>query len=72
MKVVKLREKSEDIQLTPKEALEEASKSTFETDEVVIILYNKESNEYEYWQGGSLSLERILWHLKKIENGLLG
>lgn len=71
MKVVKLREKSDTTQLTPKEALEEASKSTFEADEIVIILYSNKSNGYEYWQGGSLSLERILWHLRKIENALL-
>uniref|UniRef100_A0A6H1ZD17 Uncharacterized protein n=1 Tax=viral metagenome TaxID=1070528 RepID=A0A6H1ZD17_9ZZZZ len=72
MKLVELRKKSDNIQLAPKEALEEAGQSNFKADEVIIIFYNEENNNYEYWQGGSLSLERILWHLHKIEIGLLG
>ena len=71
MKVVKLRDKSEVIQLTAEEALEEAAKSSFKADEVVIILFNEKESEYEWWQGGSLSCERIYWHLSKIRKGLL-
>lgn len=71
MKVVKLRDKSEEIQLTAKEALEEAAKSSFSTDEAVIILFNKKENEYEWWQGGGLSRERIYWHLSKVRKGML-
>lgn len=71
MKVVKLREKSESIQLTAKEAIEGAINSSLEVDEVVVILYNKKDNEYEWWQGGGLSSERIYWHLSKVRRGLL-
>jgi len=71
MEVVQLRTKSEGIQLTPEEVLEEIQDSSFETDEIIVILYNRKSNTYEWWQGGGLPAERILWHLKKVGRGLL-
>ena len=71
MPVVRLREKSEAIQLTPKETLEEIEKSSFRTDELIAILYDKKSNSYEFWQGGGISSEGILWHLKKFEHHIL-
>ena len=71
MTVISLREKSETIQLTPKEALEEALRTPFEPDEVMILLYNQEENSYEFWQGGGITSESILWHIKKYERCLL-
>jgi len=71
LKLVRLKEKSEFVQLTGKEALEEALGSSFKGDEVIIILYDKEENAYEWRQGGSLSLDRIYWHLSKIKRSLL-
>lgn len=71
MSVVRLREKSDTIQLTPKETLEEVLNSSFETDEILILLYNKKDNCYEFWQGGGVTSESLLWHIKKVEKCLL-
>ena len=69
MKVVKLRTKSDAIQLTCKEALQAALDSDFDTQEVIILLYSDEN--YEFWQGGSLSVADIAWHLDQYKTALL-
>ena len=71
MTVVRLREKSDTIQLTPRETLEEVLAGPFEIDEILILLYNKKDNCYEFWQGGGVTLESLLWHVKKFEKSLL-
>ena len=70
MGIVRLREKSNSIQLTAKEALEEALASSFSADEVIIILYSKEEG-YEYWQGGGVSNERMFWHTGQFQKAVL-
>ena len=75
MKVVDLRDRSQtdSIQITPKRALGEVLKGNFEPDEVIIIQYRETEagGEYEFWQGGGCSNERILWHLSKYKQALL-
>ena len=71
MKLVKLRERSKTIQLTVKEALEEAIKDSFPADEVVIVLYDSKEEDYQYWQGGSLSYERMFWHAEQFQKAVL-
>ena len=75
MKVVKLRDKSNTIIMTAKEALEGALKSSFVFDEVIIILHNGKTNNpndfCEYWQGGGITVAEILWHLEQYKAALL-
>lgn len=75
MKVVKLRDKSNTIMLTAKEALEGALKSPFVFDEVIILLHNSKADSpndsYEYWQGGGITVTEILWHLEQYKAALL-
>jgi len=71
VEIVRLREKSDTIQLTAKEALEEALASSFSASEVIIILHDGEEGAYEYWQGGGLSYERMFWHAEQFQRAVL-
>ena len=71
MKIIKLKDKSDKIQATVKEALEDALKSDFEASGAIIILINDNLEiPYEYHQSGMLCRD-MLWHIKQFEMALL-
>ena len=71
LKIIRLRDKSKTIQLNGEEALKEALNSEFRKDEVLIIIWDDESCAYEFWQSGSQSIERMLWHAEQFKQALL-
>ncbi|TES88914.1 MAG: hypothetical protein E3J94_07305 [Desulfobacteraceae bacterium] len=73
VEIVKLRDKSGTIQLTVKEALENALNSKFKACSVVIILHseNEDSPSYEYWNGGGQEQMEMLWHIEQFKAALL-
>jgi hypothetical protein len=64
MEIVKLKDKSSDIQLTVKEALQEAMDSDFEAKQAFILLIDKNETT-ESMQGGGMSHGVVVWHLVK-------
>ena len=71
MKIVKLRDKSNSIQITPNEALQAAIDTKIEKTQALIILYDDKNREYEFWQGGGISLADTLWHIEQYKMALL-
>jgi hypothetical protein len=71
-KIIKLREKSKSIQLIPKEALQEALNSQFDADSILVIMFQRKTGpSYEFWQGGGITVEEMLWHIEQFKNMLL-
>ena len=72
--IVKLKDKSRSIQLTIKEALENAMNSKYKADSVIIILHSEDedSPNYEYWQGGGIEFMEMLWHVEQFKAAILG
>lgn len=69
-KIVNLRERSNSIQLTPEEALKDSLACSSEFDEVIILAHEREGGLF-FWQGGSISSERVLWNLEQYKAALL-
>lgn len=69
-KIIKLKDKSNTIQITPKEALKEALVSDFKAEKVLIILCNDRGG-YEFWQGGGMTLADMVWHAKKFITAIM-
>lgn len=73
VEIVKLRDKSGAIQITVKEALENALNSKFKACSVVIILHSEDedSSPYEFWNGGGQERMEMLWHIEQFKMALL-
>ena len=71
LKIVKLSDRSKNISLTSEEALKKALESSFKKDEVIIIVYDEDSDSYEFWQSGGQSVERMLWHAEQFKQAIL-
>jgi len=69
--VINLREASgsNDIQITPEEALELA-KSEPGLTKVIVIMINEDEG-MSWYQGGGLSARDILWYLERAKNTIV-
>ena len=68
MSVVKLKDRNEHVQLTPREALEESLElcDTSCVNEVIVFL--RAGNDMHWRQGGGQTRERVLWNLTVMIN----
>ncbi len=65
MKIVKLKEHSDNIQLTPEEAFEMIKEDFKKNDSLLLILLPKK-RPWVYAQSGGVTKKEIVWTLGKI------
>jgi len=70
LKIVRARDRSDEIQVTPKEALLEAVECA-DNYETVLILAQRKDETTDCWQGGGISNERKLRIMEKVKMGIL-
>lgn len=76
MTILKLRDKSNSIQLTPNEALQSAIDTEFKKTHVMVLLFDdnhrdNKTDPYEFWQGGGVINSEVLWHIEQYKSALL-
>lgn len=69
LKLVKLKDRSNTIQITVQEALQMAANSDFNADQCFIMLIKDE--KIEFFRGGGLSSSDIVWYLEKHKLAIL-
>lgn len=73
LKVVKIADRSNYIEVTSKETLEKCLEDPEfrDADEIMVMAYNKKHDYYNFSKSGELSSERKLWLITTWENAIL-
>jgi len=65
MKIVKLKEHSDKIQLTPEEAFE-MIKEDFKKEDSLLLIHLPKKGPWKYTQSGGITESEIVWTLGKL------